>query len=360
MSTEEQKAKHRDFYYKHHERYKASAKERAAKKRAEHKETPEEAEARRAYHRAYYAAKTGPAFKSERAANKEDLAALVPTTEPARTQFNWLMIGLLAAKQKAQDDYRRDWKRKRYGYKARAPKAPKPNKEPKPPRIPLTREQRNKLQNAKLRELRKDPEWLAKRNAYKRAHQRAQLEKAKSDPQALIALRAKRNSASKKWLNKLRTEQPDRYKEWLKHESEYEKNIRRTNPQRRISTILRTKMYVAIRRQQSGQKSFNTIELTGCTVPELIKHIEGQFQPGMTWGNFGRGIGKWSLDHVRPCASYDLTDPEQQKLAFHFSNIQPMWFVENCAKSSHWNNKKWSHSEHACQPPPPVQGTSVL
>lgn len=60
----------------------------------------------------------------------------------------------------------------------------------------------------------------------------------------------------------------------------------------------------------------------------------------MSWQNRGRGHDKWHIDHVRPCASFDLTDPEQQKQCFHWSNMQPLWQTDNLRKGSKYENKQ--------------------
>ena len=70
----------------------------------------------------------------------------------------------------------------------------------------------------------------------------------------------------------------------------------------------------------------------GCTIDELIAHIEKQFKPGMNWSNHG----KWHIDHIRPCSSFELTDIEEQKKCFHFSNLQPLWAEENLKKAARY------------------------
>lgn len=94
----------------------------------------------------------------------------------------------------------------------------------------------------------------------------------------------------------------------------------------------------ALRRRQNnwikGNKAGSTQELTGCTWEQVRNHLENQFQPGMTWDN--HGIHGWHIDHIRPCASFDLTDPEQQKQCFHYTNLQPLWAKDNLAKSDTW------------------------
>jgi hypothetical protein len=77
-------------------------------------------------------------------------------------------------------------------------------------------------------------------------------------------------------------------------------------------------------------------DLVGCTRKELIGHIERRFKPGMTWENHGTNV--WHIDHIKPCISFDLLDPHQQRLCFHYSNLRPMWAKENRAKSDKLKN----------------------
>jgi hypothetical protein len=83
-----------------------------------------------------------------------------------------------------------------------------------------------------------------------------------------------------------------------------------------------------------AKKSESTIELTGCTIDELRVHLSSLFLPGMTWDNYGK-YG-WHIDHVKPCAAFDLTDPEQQKECFNYTNLQPLWAVDNLKKGKTW------------------------
>lgn len=82
-----------------------------------------------------------------------------------------------------------------------------------------------------------------------------------------------------------------------------------------------------------GHKSARTLDLIGCTIEELRAHLERQFQPGMSWENYGYGDDRWHIDHVRPCATFDLTDPAQQRMCFHYSNLQPLWQPDNFRKN---------------------------
>ncbi|MDA8212175.1 MAG: hypothetical protein M0021_09900 [Clostridia bacterium] len=84
------------------------------------------------------------------------------------------------------------------------------------------------------------------------------------------------------------------------------------------------------------KKSAPTLKLIGCTRAELRTHLEALFTDGMTWENYGKSNG-WQVDHIRPCASFDLTDPRQQRECFHYTNLQPLWATENRRKHSWWN-----------------------
>lgn len=121
-----------------------------------------------------------------------------------------------------------------------------------------------------------------------------------------------------------------------KQKKEYIKERRKNDPNFRIACRLRRRTNVGII-SQGGIKSASTQELLGCSFDEARIHIENQFIEGMCWENYP----DWEIDHIRPCASFDLTDPEQQKQCFHWSNLQPMWAENNLKKSSIYNGVKY-------------------
>lgn len=103
------------------------------------------------------------------------------------------------------------------------------------------------------------------------------------------------------------------------------------HPIRSIAYRLSATVRSAIRRV-NAVKTHRTVDLIGCTIPEFMEHIAGQFQPGMSWGNWG--FDTWHLDHKRPVSSFDLTDAAQQRACFHFSNYQPLWMMDNIRKGA--------------------------
>lgn len=105
-------------------------------------------------------------------------------------------------------------------------------------------------------------------------------------------------------------------------------NKRRERADFRILQNLRMRIRKAIR---GISKSARTLELLGMELKEFRIYVQGQFRPGMTWENYGP---VWHIDHVRPCASFDLTDPAQQRICFNWENLQPLFAKENFRKGA--------------------------
>lgn len=80
-----------------------------------------------------------------------------------------------------------------------------------------------------------------------------------------------------------------------------------------------------------SKKQNSTTKLLGCTAIELKTHIEKQFEKGMTWDNYG--LYGWHLDHIIPCAMFNLFDENDLKQCFHYTNLQPLWAKDNLLKS---------------------------
>ena len=109
------------------------------------------------------------------------------------------------------------------------------------------------------------------------------------------------------------------------------RQLRRTNPSVKIRDALRCRLAYALR-NQCVVKSSSFSDLLGCSIENFKIYLESKFEVGMSCGNYGFGIKKWHIDHIVPCAIFDLSKPEHQKRCFHFSNLQPMWQPENVRK----------------------------
>ena len=105
----------------------------------------------------------------------------------------------------------------------------------------------------------------------------------------------------------------------------------RTDIEYRLQRYLRNRLYCALK---GGFKNGSAIRDLGCSTDFLKQYIEKQFQTGMTWENWGKGLGKWHIDHIRPLSSFNLMDKKQLAMACHYTNLQPLWGVENLSKGA--------------------------
>lgn len=103
----------------------------------------------------------------------------------------------------------------------------------------------------------------------------------------------------------------------------------RNDPNRLISNALRKRILDAI---AGNAKAAPTRDLLGCSIDEFKSYMESLFTEGMSWGN--RGKNGWHIDHIIPCSAFDLSDPEQQRKCFHYTNLQPLWARENLSKNN--------------------------
>ena len=126
----------------------------------------------------------------------------------------------------------------------------------------------------------------------------------------------------------------------------YQKNKKRINRQRtvtrqnsieiRLANNLRTRIG---RLLKGNHRSLSTLKLIGCSIEFLKNHLESQFTEGMSWENYGRGwngkgMQEWHIDHIIPFEKFNLSDEKEQSLACNYTNLQPMWALENIVKSN--------------------------
>jgi hypothetical protein len=130
------------------------------------------------------------------------------------------------------------------------------------------------------------------------------------------------------------------YKHGLtKNHSKYIKWRLKTDINFRICNNLRVKIHHAMK---NLSKSAHTKELLGCSIEELKTHLASKFTKRMSWDNYGtgyngKGMEQWHIDHIRPCASFDLSKASEQKKCFNYTNLQPLWAKDNLEKSDKYD-----------------------
>lgn len=102
----------------------------------------------------------------------------------------------------------------------------------------------------------------------------------------------------------------------------------KSDPVLRLKKQVMGRIWSAIKRQQVNANG--SFALVGCSPKELRDHIAKQFAPGMSFENYGA----WHVDHIRPCASFDLHEPNQLKACFNWRNLRPLWAADNIRKGA--------------------------
>lgn len=164
-----------------------------------------------------------------------------------------------------------------------------------------------------------DPKFLERER--KKSRECAQRKRAR-DPE----FAQRQRDATKQWIK----DNPD----WARAYGKKKRAKLKDCPQAKIMASVRARIGRYLR---GKTKHSATAELLGAPVEVVRKYIEEQFRDGMSWENYGRGWGgakEWHIDHIRPLASFDLTDPKQLEVACHYTNLQPLWAVENLKKGA--------------------------
>jgi len=122
-----------------------------------------------------------------------------------------------------------------------------------------------------------------------------------------------------------------------KQKNEYLRQKRKIDPNYKIGSNLRRRINRSLK-VQFANKYYKFDEYLGCTLEFFKEYIQSKFTDGMTWELYL--ASEIHLDHIIPCSLFNLTDPEEQKKCFHYSNIQPLWKRDNFQKSNKliiWN-----------------------
>ena len=126
--------------------------------------------------------------------------------------------------------------------------------------------------------------------------------------------------ASKKWVKnnseKLKIYQKNYIKKWSKEQ--YQNRL-----EYRLQKILRSRLYEALKKEY---KHTSAVNLIGCSIQELIQHLEQQFTPEMNWDNYG---DYWEIDHIKQVNTFNIKNIIEQQECFNYNNLRPLEKIEN-------------------------------
>jgi hypothetical protein len=111
-------------------------------------------------------------------------------------------------------------------------------------------------------------------------------------------------------------------------QSNYKKYLE-NNPNFKLIHNTRVRINKALKLNLKHSSSVNLLD---CSIEEYKQYLESKFSENMTWKNYG---SYWDIDHIKPCASFNLSDPQQQKECFNYKNTQPLLKIENQRKNKY-------------------------
>lgn len=156
----------------------------------------------------------------------------------------------------------------------------------------------------------------------------------------------KHRLGSKIWAQNNPERVKENHKRWLEQNKEYLSNYHRhkiaTDLSYKLLRTLRSRFSQAIKAAKL-EKTKSVFDFVDYTTEDLKNHLESLFKEGMSWNTFGKK--GWVIDHIKPCAMFQLDDEEDLKKLWALSNLQPLWFSENCKKNSLYEGVKYYHKK---------------
>jgi len=92
------------------------------------------------------------------------------------------------------------------------------------------------------------------------------------------------------------------------------------------------------------------VQELGCSIEAFMQHMESQFSLHMTWNNYGKH--GWHIDHIQPISKVCPSDVGELRKVCHYSNLQPLWSIENIKKSNRSNYSRLPFDYLPISPPP--------
>ena len=158
----------------------------------------------------------------------------------------------------------------------------------------------------------------------------AQLKKYREENKDKISAHMKKYyQAHKDEINARKKQHYEEHKdEIIAQQVEYNRNRRQTDEVYRLLRNCRRRLNKALKGES---KTAKTLELIGCAPDELLEHLERTMSPEV------RALRddevEIVVDHIIPCAAFDFSIPEHQRICFHYTNLQYLDAPTNGSKS---------------------------
>lgn len=194
---------------------------------------------------------------------------------------------------------------------------------------------------------------------YGRANREAISKKSKerraSNPEyykaKAAALRAKRTPEQKAKLKEQQRLWRVGNKDKIKAQRQKQEVKERTRERNRINSNIKAATDISFNilkrlrgRTRFALKKWNTVKsdttenLLGCTIPFFKEYFSSLFTEGMSWELFLSG--EIHVEHKKPCSKFDLRNEDEQRACFHYTNLQPMFKLDNLRKGTFYQEEK--------------------
>lgn len=160
-------------------------------------------------------------------------------------------------------------------------------------------------------------------------------------------LRENRTPEQKKrdaeYKKQYRLKNKDKLYEYQKNRRENNRHIRREYHKTRYRTDIQYKIQHNLRSRMKNIGKFKVkdstcLNLLGCSIDYFKEYFYNLFTDGMSWDLFMSG--EIHIDHIKPCAKFDLTNEDEQRKCFHYTNLQPLWKIDNLRKHAKYDELK--------------------
>src|SRR5882724_7386021 len=136
---------------------------------------------------------------------------------------------------------------------------------------------------------------------------------------------------------KNKTSMDENRRVWQKENLEKARKRDREYRKKKYHRIISHKLKINLRNRinkllRYGFKNKGTQQYLGCSIYEFENYFQSKFSSKMNWDKFQKGL--IHIDHIKPCASFDLTLPDEQLKCFHYTNLQPLWATTKIAKQN--------------------------
>ena len=164
------------------------------------------------------------------------------------------------------------------------------------------------------------------KECYQKSDRYKELDKKRNQKPKRIEDRKKQAQKFESKQQQLEYQRSDKYKAYYRKR---QKERRKIDVVWRLKTNMRARLGAFIK-ASNIKKTNTTFKMVGCTPEFLKEYLEKLFKPGMTWKN--HSLKGWHVDHIK--ALDKAKTPEDVEKLMHYTNLQPMWAVDNIKKSN--------------------------